>query len=348
MIIIKPINLKQAKIRKTNNAEHLTAVEMGKLWAAYMGNSMAKCVLRYFLQHVEDREIQHILEEALRLAEQFTQVIHDIFTRENHPIPIGFTEEDVNLGAPRLFADELYLHYLKYTGKAGMSLYAIAIPLVVRPDVRDFFTSCLFSTVKLMNDVNELLAAKGFLIKPPYIPVAKNVDFVKKQSYLNGFFGHIRPLQSLEITHLYDNVQNNAISKAVMTGFSQAAKLEQVRSYFVRGNEIASKHLEAFSMLLHKDDLPSLPLLDHLVTNSTFSPFSDKLMVFHKLDMFAMRIRTYANALSFSARHDMSAVFGRYLLEVGNYAEDGANIMIDLGWMEQPPQAVDRDSLAIK
>ncbi|WP_419158854.1 DUF3231 family protein [Rossellomorea sp. BNER] len=28
------------------------------------------------------------------------------------------------------------------------------------------------------------------------------------------------------------------------------------------------------------------------------------------------------------------------------YSEDGANIMIDNGWMEQPPLAADRDELA--
>jgi hypothetical protein len=31
---------------------------------------------------------------------------------------------------------------------------------------------------------------------------------------------------------------------------------------------------------------------------------------------------------------------------VGDYVEDGANILIDHGWMEQPPQAVDREALA--
>ncbi|MEW9673695.1 DUF3231 family protein, partial [Ammoniphilus sp. 3BR4] len=32
--------------------------------------------------------------------------------------------------------------------------------------------------------------------------------------------------------------------------------------------------------------------------------------------------------------------------EVGQYAEDGVNIMIDNGWMEQPPTAPSRDELA--
>jgi hypothetical protein len=35
-------------------------------------------------------------------------------------------------------------------------------------------------------------------------------------------------------------------------------------------------------------------------------------------------------------------------MDVSLYVEDGANIMIDYGWMEQPPEAVDRDNLSSK
>lgn len=332
-------------VNEPQQSDKLTSAEMGKLWATYMGNSMGKCVLSYFLQNVEDAEIKKLLQEALELCERFVQQVSHIFTQDRHPIPTGFTEKDVDVNAPRLFEDEFYVHYLKYIGKAGISLYGTAVPLMTRSDVRKLFTDCINATVQLMNHVNDVLDAKGFLIKPPYIPVAATVDFIRKQSYINGFFGDVRPLQSLEITHLYDNVENNATSKAVLIGFSQVAKRDPVRNYFLRGKQLAAKHLDVFSRKLEKNDLPSHPLLDHLVTSSTTSPFSDKLMMFHKIDMFAVRIRTYGNALSFCSRHDLAALLGKCLLEVGNYVEDGANIMIDYRWMEQPPQAPDRNAL---
>ncbi|MBB6734230.1 DUF3231 family protein [Cohnella zeiphila] len=326
----------------------LTSAEIGKLWATYMGNNMACRILPYFLQNVDDRDIRSVLVEGLRVAEWATQIVADLFDREGYPLPAGFSEQDVNMGAPRLFDDEFYPHYLKYTGKAGLSVYGIAIPLVSRPDVRDFFTDLLVATIKLMNDVNQLLEEKGYLIKPPLIPTPKTIDFVEKQSFMNGFFGDVRPLQALEITHIYDNVENNAISSAILTGFCQSAKIEQVRHYFQRGKGIASKHIVVLNKVLQKDDLPSHPSLDHLVTDSTFSPFSDKIMLFHKIDMFMVRIRSYGNALSFSARHDLAMIFARFMAEVGNYVEDGANTMIDFGWMEQPPQAADREALSSK
>lgn len=341
---IKPLKEDEKSILKSD--EKLTSAEVGKLWATFMGNSMSRCVLSYFLRHVDDQEIKTVLENALSLSEEFTLICRDMFIEDGHPVPVAFSfEEDVNLDAPRLFEDEFYLHYLKYTAKAGLSIYGIAIPLVTRPDVREFFTYVIDSTVRLLNQVNEKMMAKGVLIRPPYIPTPKQVEFVKKTSYLNGFFGNIRTLHALEITHLYDNLQNNVTSIAVLMAFKQASKTPRIQEYLRRGEHIATKHFEIFSQYLEKENLAALPLLTHLVSDSTTTPFSEKLMVFHKLDMFSMRIRSYANAMSVNGRHDIATAYARLLVEVGDYAEDGAKIMIDNGWLEEPPHAADRDAL---
>ncbi|WP_134687056.1 DUF3231 family protein [Brevibacillus migulae] len=335
----------QSENLSQNDHDKLTSAEQGKLWATYVGNTMSDCVLSYMLNHVEDQEIKMVLEKALGLSRQFIQAIKGIYVKENYPIPTGFTKEDVDITAPRLFEDEFYLHYLKYVSKAGISLYGIAVPLVTRSDIRAFFTQCIDQTVKLINLVNIVLLKKGFMDKAPYIPYPENVDFIEQHSYLNGFLGRVRPLQALEITHLYDNVENNATSKAVLIGFSQVARSNQAKAYFRRGIEIATQHYDTFSNILQKEGLTSHSLLDRLVTTSTTAPFSDRLMLFHKLDMYAVRIRAYGNAVSMCARHDVATKYVRFLAEVANYVEDGANILIEHGWLEQPPQAVDRSAL---
>ncbi|MEI2443009.1 DUF3231 family protein, partial [Priestia megaterium] len=124
METIKPIKIGS---KKTSVKEKLTAPEMGKLWATYMGNSMSSYILSYFLEHVEDPDIKKLLQHAKGLTEEFQSNVKDIFTKENVPIPYGFTQEDVNLGAPKLFEDEFYVHYLKYAAKAGLSIYSIAL-----------------------------------------------------------------------------------------------------------------------------------------------------------------------------------------------------------------------------
>lgn len=343
MAITQPMKLKE-----NDTGEKLNAAEQGKLWTTYMGNSMSNQVLRYILNHVEDNEIKDVMQTAFNLSEQILMTIKDLYHREQYPIPLGFTEEDVNVSAPRLFADEFYLHYLKYLGKAGCSLYSIAIPLIVRKDVRSFYTQLVETSIQLLNKTNEVMISKGLLSKPPYIPYPTKAQFVQKQSYMNGFFGDVRPLQAMEITHLHDIIENDAVSNAVLIGFSQVAQMDKVKEYFLKGKEIANRHFNICNKLLEKESLSSPTILDPLVTTSTTPPFSDKLMMFHKVDMFTMRVRTYANAASLSARHDLVAKYGRMTVDVGKYSEDGANIMIDMGWLEQPPHCIDREALVRK
>lgn len=342
MDTMKPIKLGS---NKTEITEKLTSAEMGKLWATYMGNSMAKCIISYYLQHVEDKDIKTLLENALKLSEEFLKTTTDIFNRDNFPIPKGFSEEDVNLGAPRLFQDEFYVHYLKYTSKAGMSIYNVAIPLVFRKDVQDFFRYCMESTMDLMEQIKEILMNKGLINKPPLIPVPERVEFVH-EDFLNGYFGHVRPLHALEITHLYDVLENNATSKALIMAFSQVVKDQAIHKLFERGKDIIIKNNNDYIKKLHEENLPSPSSLDDLVTSSTFSPFSDKIMLFHKMDMFTIKLRTFGNALAVNGRHDIGLIYTNALIKNSAFVQDAAKIMIKNGWFEQPPLAADREKLA--
>lgn len=340
---IKPVNLSSEKL--SPNAP-ITSVEMAKLWAMYMGNSMAIRILSYFLKHVEDMDIKILLENGLNMAKDFLQTIEGIFKKENFPIPVGFTEKDVNLEAPRLYEDEFYVHYLKYAAKAGLSLYSVAIPLMMREDIRDFMINCTNLTTSLLKELNTTLISKGFIIKPPVLPIPEKVDFVTRQRFLNGFIGDVRPLHALEVTHLYDNIENNTTSKALLMGFYQVVKNEKVKELFKRGLDMTEKSIKQFSEKLTLDSLPFPIRLDHLVTDSNVPPFSDKLMLWHKVDLFSMKIRLYGNSIAVNGRRDIGLLYGRTLTNVFLFVDDGAKLLIDHGWMEQPPKAIDREHLA--
>ncbi|WP_413299085.1 DUF3231 family protein [Bacillus sp. 1P10SD] len=339
---IQPINLRPIQ---TQVSAKLTAPEMAKLWATYVGNSMSNKILQYFLQHIEDELIKTLVENALYLTEDFMRRIEQILNKDNFPIPKGFTKDDVNLKAPRLFEEEYYVHYIKYAAKAGMSIYSVALPIVLREDIRDFFIYCNDCTVALLTQINDILMTKGLIIKPPILPIPDKVDFVKDQSFLHGFMGKVRPLHALEVTHLYDNIENNVTSKALILAFSQVARNEKVKQLFIRGTEMTDRAVSRYKEKLHKDNLPSPSLLDHLVTESKIAPFSDKLMLFHKVDMFSMKIRAFGNSIAVNGRRDISLLYARSLKSIALFVDDGANILIENGWMEQPPQAADREDL---
>ena len=68
VFVLEPVeSTNKAKVESIANDRKikLTSAEMGKLWVTYVGNTMAKCVLRYYLQHVDDEDIKKVLENAL-------------------------------------------------------------------------------------------------------------------------------------------------------------------------------------------------------------------------------------------------------------------------------------------
>ncbi|MEW9674245.1 DUF3231 family protein [Ammoniphilus sp. 3BR4] len=331
---------------QTEHNIRLTSAEMSNLWNTYMNDSAAICTLKYFLEKVQDTEIKPIVEYALELSQKHIQYLTKLFHQENHPIPQGFGEEDVDVNAPALFLDTFYLHYMKQMSRIGIGAHGLAISLAARSDIRKFYQDCLQEAVVLDEKVTNVEQSKGLYIRPPFLSSPSKVEFVKKQNFLGHLLGEQRPLLALEITHLYANIQTNALGSALITGFSQAAQSKTVREYMVRGRDIASKHIEVFGSILSGSHLKAPITWNDTVTNSTASPLSDKLMMFHVGAIAAVGIADYGASLAISMRRDLAAHYVRLTAEIAQFAEDGANIMIKNGWMEQPPQAEDRNVLA--
>ncbi|WP_234410503.1 DUF3231 family protein [Caldalkalibacillus mannanilyticus] len=330
------------------SAEHrpkLTSAEMANLWTSYQNDTAAICVFHHFLATVEDKETREILEYALHLSQQHVKTLKEIMEGDHFPIPLGFSEQDVNVSAPRLFSDEFYLSYMKNLAQIGVSSNSMAQSNSSRSDIRKFYTKCSYSSAELLNKIVSLLQRKGIYIRPPYIPVPTQVEFVHKQSFLTGWFGDRRPLNTVEIMNLFFNLQRNAIGNSLFMGFAQVAKSDEIQSYFQRGKEIAIKHMEIFSSILKEDDLPAAQTWDTEVSSSTISPFSDKLMMFHALSLNSTGIGYYGISMGTSQRRDLGMMYARLMTEVTQYAEDGANIMINHSWLEQPPTAPDRAAL---
>jgi hypothetical protein len=323
----------------------LTAAEISGLWAQYMNDSIIFCINSYFLEKVEDEEVRPIIEFVLSAAKGNISIMEDIFKKESFPIPLGFTEEDVNQHAPKLFSDTFVLMFLRHMSILAMAASSAALGVAARPDMVEFHKRVLKLGVKLQDLTRDLMLKQGTYIRPPYISIPDKVDFVQNQHFLAGFLGHKRPLTSVETTHLFINVQTNAIGKTLITGYAQIAQSKEVKQYLVRGMKIAQKHVDVFSDFLRKEDLPIPMGWDSALTDSTTPVFSDKLIMFNVAGMIAAGVGNYGMAMAASPRRDVGMRYASLIPEIALYAEDGANILIKHGWMEEPPQADDRGKL---
>jgi hypothetical protein len=330
------------------NLDHikLTAAELSYLWTSYLADSMAVCVLKYFLVHIDDKEIKSLTTYALELSQKHVEFIREIFTKEQIQIPQGFTEQDINLLAKRLFSDIFYLRYIRNMSKGGLVTYGRVLQNVYRQDIRSFYGECLTDTLELDSKAARILLEKGLAMRPPVIPYPQKLEFVHKQSFILEGLGRREALTGTEVTNLYANVLTNRLGVAIAMAFSQVAKSNKVRKYFIRGKDVSLKHIKVLSSYLEMDSL-SIPMgFEQEVTDSTESPFSDKLMMFHFNLMIYAGVGNYGIAISESQRTDLIVDYSRFNVEVLKLSEDGANLMIQNEWLEQPPLAANRRDLA--
>ncbi|OPX87348.1 MAG: hypothetical protein A4E53_02530 [Pelotomaculum sp. PtaB.Bin104] len=334
-----------SSIQKEMQENRVTSAELGALWNAYIHESYVHHLFIYFLRHMEDPIIKPVLINLVDATKDSLHLLKSVFIKEGIPIPKGITSEDINPNAPRLFSDNLFIPLLRAMTKVALQFFSIAYTECLRDDMRQFFRD--FADRLFMHDQQaaELMQAKGIPVPPPYIPIPKKIDFVKKQNFLAGFFKDKRPLTTLEINSLFFNAQSNALGKALLLGYSQIAKSTEIRQFLKRGKNLSQKYFDNLTGILLEEDITVPPSYDGEVTASTESPFSDKFILFHGNYMVTIGMQNYGMAISMSPRHDLAAMYASMMVEVSSYASDGVKLMIKNEWMEQPPLAPDRDAL---
>jgi hypothetical protein len=321
--------------------QKLTSTEIGNLWNSYMLDEMAIRMFKHIISNAEDQEIKEVFQYTHDVVMTHVGMYQNLFKKEQMAVH-GFSEDELDLSAPRLFSDIFFIYYLKHMSKFALQMFSSSYLSASREDIRDLFATLIDDAKEIDQRTTELLKDKGLNIEPPSIPIPKTVDFVKKQSFLAGFFGEQRPLMAQEITYLFQNAQSNAYGKALLMGFSQVAQSKEVQQFFIRGQEIAHKHATIFSDILLKEDLSVPNHFDEEVSVSTKPPFSDRYMMVHANFLIQGGLGNYGMAMSSAQRRDLALVYERLIAEVGLFAEDGANILINNGWMEQPPLAPKR------
>ncbi|WP_077211947.1 DUF3231 family protein [Bacillus dakarensis] len=330
----------------SHNVE-LTSSEIANLWSQYMNDSISICILSHTIEHTKDEDIKEVLMFANTTAKSHIEKITDLFNKENFPIPKGFSlEEDVNLNAPPLFTDTFMIIYMHVMTLLGLTGYAGAVATSSREDQIDYFSQCNKETMELYKRTARVMLNKGIFSKPPRINTPTGVQFVDNQNYLTGWFGKKRPLNAIEISGLSFNMVKVIVKVVLEIGFAQVSQTKEIQKYFQRGKKICENHFGALSSVLTKDELASPASWVSEVTSSTIPPFSERLMLNHIVILISAAIGYYGAAVSVSQRRDLALKYTSMMAEVGLYVEDGAQLLIKHGWLEQPPLADDRENLA--
>lgn len=327
--------------------DHISASELGNLWQAYMEKTMLLRVLEYFIEQRNDDEGKVILQNQHDKETLNVNAIKNIFDKEGAVIPEGYTEKDVNKKASRLYDGDFDLLYIRLMTEVLMPLYTLHLGMSYRKDIRELYNRFIDDIRDISNQVTELLLSKGVLVHPPIVPLPKEVEYVKGTSYMSGM-NIIKPdrvLNTIEIGLLYQSLEINTIGMQLMTSFAQVAENEEVKKYFIKGKELAKEVAATMHKLLIDSDIQPPSIWAGEVTESTLSPFSDKLMMYSANMLSVFGLSGTAFGTSFSLRNDLTLKTAKIMKETFGFAKEGGKIMIEHGWMEEPPQAADRKKL---
>ncbi len=108
---------------------------------------------------------------------------------------------------------------------------------------------------------------------------------------------------------------------------------------------MSDEYYATYTDILRNEDIAIPSTLDGEVTASTESPFSDKLIMSHVSLLIPVGFDNYGKALTLIRRRDLTATIAKMMVATSAYAEDGVNLSIEMGWLEQPPLALDRKEL---
>ncbi|MGM0851335.1 MAG: DUF3231 family protein [Bacillota bacterium] len=167
----------------------------------------------------------------------------------------------------------------------------------------------------------------------------------EQPSLLESWLGETRPLNALELSELFFVIERNCIGIILLKGFMQVSKDIQVKRNLKKGKKLSEKQITTFNNVLVKDDLfPTYPVSME-VTDSTVAPFSEKLMLFFISSSNSVGLSTLCHAITMSTRKDLVVHDTLFVTELMKHGADGLKLLVERGWMEQPPQQKSREDL---
>ena len=325
----------------------VTSSELGTLWMTYQSACATLMKCEFIKDRTIDKEAQNILTNYITEAQGVKDKIVNVFNNEKAVIPIGFDERDIVREAPPLFDDIFNIMILRQMMKLNYGHSAIFSAMSYMKEVHDILKLNYDIADKYYVISTNYLLGKGVLTKPPYVAMPKQVEIIEDKNYMSGFnpLSDKRSLNTIEVGFLNEAIEDNIFGMQLMIGFAQVATDKEVKKYFLEGKELAKKIISNLSNVLLQSDIQPPSTWAGKATQSTNTPFSDKLMMYTTSLISSSAIGYNALGTSFSMRSDLHVKLSLIAKDIFGYAKKGGKLMIEHKWMEEPPQMEDRNHL---
>src|SRR3954454_4413134 len=325
----------------------LSSSELGTLWLTYQQKTMVQRMLEYFIEQADDNQAKEIMQDAHMKVINYLEDIKAIFKNEGAVIPIGFKEEEVDIGVPKLYDNMFDIMFFRLISSISMGLHTLHMSMSYRKDIVLLYKELTAFTQSVYDECVDYLQKKDVLPRPPAVSMPKSVEFADGTNYMSGFnlFSEKRALNTVEVAHLYNAIESNIIGMQMITGFAQVANEPEVKKYFIKGKELAKKIVTDYTQLFLQSDIQPPSTWGANATESKIAPFSDKLMMYCTSLLSGFGLGSNALGTAFSLRSDLPLIMVNTAKDVLTYGRDGGKIMAKNGWLEEPPSMQDRNDL---
>ncbi|WP_202947855.1 DUF3231 family protein [Desulfosporosinus acidiphilus] len=144
----------------------------------------------------------------------------------------------------------------------------------------------------------------------------------------------------MPITRILHRAQ---FSKMIFVAFSKITSSKEMEKHFKKGRDEIQKVFDSLQEVLEEENIPISASSDYQIYEVKFPPFSDRLMLFFVnmcLGLFCFNI--VLQALTSSFRSDIVMKVNKIMNDVRRYYGHGVLLMTKEGWLERPPQSMNK------
>ncbi|MFP7472251.1 DUF3231 family protein [Niallia taxi] len=318
----------------------LTSVELGALWTTYHKKTMILRVLEHLIQHAEDNKAKSLMSGLYEKLEKKVEEMEIMIKDGGAALPSGFTKEDINEHAPALFTNGFDVMFCRILKEISMGMYVLHTTISYRDEIINFYRELTELTHMYYRHFTDYLLAKEFLQLPTTIKMPNSVDFISDTSYMKGtnLLGQKRQLNTVEYGLLHHSVETNLFGMQLMKAFAQCSTDKEAKQYFTKGQQLSVEILQGTEKILVENNIPSPTLPGGLLTSSTEAPFSERLMLYCTYLLGGFSIGGQGFSSAFILRNDVIAKSAIFAKDAFEYTMEGAKVMMEKGWMEEPPK----------
>lgn len=178
----------------------ISSSEIGTLWQTYQEKALIMRFLEYFIQKADDQESRNLLGGLWQELNFYVKEMEKVFDEQGMVKPVGFTSEDVNIEAPKLYDNGFDILFIRVLKQVSMGLYTLNMNMSYNNRVIAIYEGLTTITQKIYKLATMYLLEKGLLSQPPKVTMPKKTEFIESKKYMKGMklFGDKRALNDLE------------------------------------------------------------------------------------------------------------------------------------------------------